>query len=638
MGDGPSAKAAEPTRPRRVLHFWSSPPDQPCWARPALLVVAALAALSYAWGIADVALESFYAASVRSMAENWHNFFFGAFDPWGTVTVDKLPGAFWIQALSLRVFGFHLWAIALPQVVEGTLTVLVLYRAVRRVAGPGAGLAAAIVLAASPATILLNRGNVSDSLLILLLVLAADAATAAITTGRLWALLLAGVWVGLAFQAKMLQAWIVLPALFGPYVLAAPATSLYRRCGHVLLSALAALAVSLSYMSVVALVPAQDRPYVDGSCDNSLFSQVFLYNAADRVSGQVLDQPGCLPAAPAAPGGATPNTVAVARGPARFLSGPFGRDAAWLLVPTAAALTGILAVRRRRPRTDPLRAAALLWAATLFLTWSVFASSNFLNSYYLAALIPAMAALCGMGLATSWRMRQPSRMSRVAMMATVAIGTAYAVVLVPDDAGVRPWVIATTVVAAVSALVLLGLSLRGRPVAARTLPAGLGLSALALILGPIWASSTVVVAGLGPFDTPYQSAALTAVIHAENEKALALWPAVIHDAAHFPPTESVSTGQSSSAVSRDTLATGREYLPVGGFTGRVPTPSLAQFVYDVAHHRIVRVVVAVKPPSQSPDLRWVVAHCRRQAASSGTTVVGRTGYRRYLCTPGDATG
>jgi 4-amino-4-deoxy-L-arabinose transferase-like glycosyltransferase len=101
------------------------------------------------------------------MAMSWRNFFYGAVDPLGTVTVDKLPGALWIQALSIRLFGFHYWAVALPQVVEGVLTVLVLFRIVRRLVGPRAGLLAALVLAATPITALLNRGNVSDSLLLL---------------------------------------------------------------------------------------------------------------------------------------------------------------------------------------------------------------------------------------------------------------------------------------------------------------------------------------------------------------------------------------------------------------------------------------------------------------------------------------
>ena len=301
--------------------FWRSPPDQPGWARPALLLVAALAALSYSWGSGSAMLETFYGAAVRSMSQSWHDFFFGAFDPWGTVSVDKLPGSFWVQALFVRLFGFHIWAVVLPQAIEGTLTVLVLFRAVRRVAGAGAGLVAAVALAATPVTILLNRGNISDSLLILLLVLAADATTAAVMTGRLRSLVLAGVWVGLAFQAKMLQAWIVLPALYLAYILAAPVASLERRVGRVALSVLTVLAVSLSWMCVVSLVPAHDRPYVDGSCNNSVFSQVFLYNGADRANGNLLDQPGCsrppVGRVTSPSGGGA--THALEKGPGRFL-------------------------------------------------------------------------------------------------------------------------------------------------------------------------------------------------------------------------------------------------------------------------------------------------------------------------------
>jgi 4-amino-4-deoxy-L-arabinose transferase-like glycosyltransferase len=162
--------------------------------------------------MAGASVEPFYGAAARSMSESWHDFIFGAFDPAGTVTVDKLPGALWVQALSLRILGFHIWALVLPQVAEGAATILVLYRAARRLAGPAAGLTAAAVLAVTPVTVLLGRGNVSDSLLILLLVLAADATSAALLSGSLRMLLLAGVWVGLAFQAKMVQAWLALPA------------------------------------------------------------------------------------------------------------------------------------------------------------------------------------------------------------------------------------------------------------------------------------------------------------------------------------------------------------------------------------------------------------------------------------------
>ncbi len=272
--------------------FWRSPADQPRWARPALLIVTALAGLAYAWRFDQAYLEPFYGGAARSMAMNLHNFVYGAADPWGTVSVDKLPGALWFQALSLRIFGFHVWALVLPQVVEGMLTVLVLYRAVRRVAGAGAGLVAAVVLAGSPVVILLDRGNISDSLLILLLVLAADATIRACQTGRLRSLLWAGALVGFAFQAKMLQAWIVLPALFLAYLVAAPAASFLRRVWHVATATLVVAVVSLSYMSAVSLVPQSSRPYVDGSCNDSLFNQVFSYNGFSRLGSTFAHQVG----------------------------------------------------------------------------------------------------------------------------------------------------------------------------------------------------------------------------------------------------------------------------------------------------------------------------------------------------------
>jgi 4-amino-4-deoxy-L-arabinose transferase-like glycosyltransferase len=618
--------------------FWRSPPDQPGWARPLLLAIAALAALSYAWGINNATLETFYGAAVRSMSQSWRNFFFGAFDPWGTVTVDKLPGAFWVQALSVRLFGFHVWAVVLPQAIEGTLTVLVLYRAVRRVAGAGAGLAAAAVLAATPVTILLNRGNISDSLLILLLVLAADAATAALMTGRLAHLLVAGVWVGLAFQAKMLQAWLVLPALFIAYLLAAPAPALSRRVGHVALSALVALGVSLSWMLVVTVVPAHDRPYVDGSCNNSVFSQVFLYNGIDRIDGATLDQPGCSP--PPAPversTSAQPGTVAVPQGPGRFLNGIFGRDSDWMLLPAAVAAAGILVVRRREPRTDPLRASTLLWAAWLVLTWCFFASSDFINSYYLAALAPPIAALCGLGLTVAWRLRA-RRATRALLLGTVVSGTAYVLYLLPATAGVRPWVVASTLLLALAAAAVTAWSLvSSRP--HWVTGAGVGLSAAALFLGSAWASGTVVVAGLGPFDSPYQPASLTARNAAANARSASVAAGLDRAAARVPSTVSVITSETSAGSSVPILDTGREFLPVGGFSGRVPSPTVAQFVGDVRAGRVTVVLAAVAPPTRNPDMRWAIAHCRPvPTRGPDSRIAGRT-MRFYLCAPGDAGG
>jgi 4-amino-4-deoxy-L-arabinose transferase-like glycosyltransferase len=631
-----------PRRRQSRLQFWRSPDDQPRWARPALLTVAALAALAYGWGMNGNVLETFYAGAVRSMSENWHNFFFGAFDPWGTVSVDKLPGAFWVQALSVRLFGFHIWAFVLPQVVEGTLTVLVLYRAVRRVAGAGAGLLAAVALAVTPVTVLLNRGNISDSLLILLLVLAADAATDAYMSGRLRPLVLTGVWVGLAFQAKMLQAWLVLPALYIAYLMAAPALSLARRYGHIAVSIAVTLAVSLSWMSIVAIVPAHDRPYVDGSCNNSVFSQVFLYNGADRLSGKVLDQPGCTPPPEASSTTATSTvggapTVALNKGPARYLAGELGRDAAWLFIPAVVALGGILIARRREPRTDPWRAAAVLWGVWLVLTWAFFADSRFLNAYYLAALAPPMAALCGLGLTLGWRIWRKNPNGRVVpavFVAAVLGGVAEALYLVPRSAGVWAWVLATTIVLTTLAAACLAVSLRRTPPQWSTRGA-LALGAAALLVGAAWASGTAVANGLGPFDSPYQSQALTTSEQTGWQQDVATWPALAAHAATVPEQRSIETAETSGEVSQEVLATGHEYLPVGGFSGQVPSTPLPQFVKDVLGGRVNDVLVAVRPATRNPDMRWVLSHCSPAAAAATSSTNGRH-YRSYVCVPSDA--
>src|SRR3984885_12287843 len=267
-----------------IAATWRRMSEQIWRRRLALTAIAALAGLLYAWAIGQDTLEYYYAAADRSMSMSWHDFIFGAFDPAGTMTVDKLPGALWLQALSVRAFGMHTWAIILPQVIEGILTVLVLYRAVARLAGPAAGLIAALVLAVSPATVALDRENISDSLLILLLVLAADAVSGAIAGlavgeadqgatladgaadqdedarrpgGTLGRLILAGLWVGLAFQAKEIEAWMLLPALGLAWLLSGSG-SVLRRVGQLAVAGVVVALVSVSWMTAVSLVPAAD--------------------------------------------------------------------------------------------------------------------------------------------------------------------------------------------------------------------------------------------------------------------------------------------------------------------------------------------------------------------------------------------
>ena len=611
-----AVEPASPPTPSRLLHFWRSPAGQPPWARPTLLCIAALAGLAYGWGMNGAYLEPFYGGAARSMSMSWHDFIFGAADPWGTVSVDKLPGALWIQALSLRIFGFHVWALVLPQVVEGVLTVLVLYRAVRRVGGAGAGIVAALVLAVSPIVVLLDRGNISDTVLILLLVLAADATMRAVQSGRLHSLIWAGVLVGFAFQAKMLQAWLVLPGLFLAYLVAAPAVSLLRRIGHVALATLAVVVVSLSYMSAVSLVPQSSRPYVDGSCNDSLFTQVFSYNGFGRLGAAFGSTAGCnRPSAYLLTAVRYSNqhgfgTFCIAASWDRLLQGPFGHDDAWLLLPALVAAVWLLVRQRRQPRTDSLRAAVILWSAWLVVTFGFFSGIQYLNSYYTAALIPPVAALCGMGAAAAWHRRR-SRAVRGALAALATGTVAISVALVPGYVGLRTWIVASTALVGLLAVGILISSLRAGHDSAWAVSVGTASAAAAMFLGSAWASAAVVSASLGPFDSPY---APVAVNHFSQEAAYA-FPAearlLQRFFAHVPPNQAADVFETSGTAGYSIMATGREFLPVGGFTGRVPAPPLGEFERFVAEGRIRRVTVTTDPLTKTPDLRWVVSHCTR---------------------------
>jgi 4-amino-4-deoxy-L-arabinose transferase-like glycosyltransferase len=472
---------------RSKSKFWSSPEDQPAWARPILLFVTAMATLSYAWGVSNFPLESLYAATARSMGSSWRDFFFGAVDPNGTVTLDKLPGAFWVQALAVRVFGFHYWVVAMPQVVAGALTVLVLYRVVRVLTGPKAGLVAAFIMAASPVTALVNRGNVSDSLLVLLTVLAADATVRALKSGRLRTLLLAGLWIGLAFQTKMLQAWIIVPALFITYLFSG-APHLRCRLQQVAAACLVVVIVSLSWMTVVSAIPGHDRPYVDGTRDDSVFVQVFVYNGWSRIGVPFLDHDVAATLQPFQKVQHVENpqvgTTNISASLDRILVGPLGRDDGWLMPAAAVSGIGLLIVRRRKPRQDLTRAGVILWGGWLVTLGGFFSAGKFINSYYTAALMPAIAALCAMGLAACWRTRANSPVSRVVLLFVVPLTTLYAVRLIPAGAGVAWWLVPLAIGIGALAEVVLFVSIQSSARRLTTGAVAISIAALSIVLVP----------------------------------------------------------------------------------------------------------------------------------------------------------
>ncbi len=262
------------------------------WPRLALGAILALAAGLNLWAINTLGYSnSYYAAAVRSMLQSWHNFFFVSFDPGGFVTIDKPPLGFWIETASAKLFGFSGVSLILPEALAGVLSAAVLYRLVARAWGRGAGLLAALFLALTPISVVTARNNTIDSLLVLTVLLAAWAVARAAESGRLRWLLLGAVLVGLGFNIKMLEAYLVVPALGLMYLLGAR-TRWYKRLGHLALAAVVLLVVSLSWAVAVDLTPASARPYVGSSGNNSELNLALGYNGLQRLTGGLFGRGG----------------------------------------------------------------------------------------------------------------------------------------------------------------------------------------------------------------------------------------------------------------------------------------------------------------------------------------------------------
>lgn len=610
----------------------------------AVLALAVLAGLEYAWGSRTAVLEPYYAAAVRSMAASWHNFAYGSFDPAATVTVDKLPGALWLQALSVRAFGLHVWAIVAPQVAEGVLTVVFLFLAVRRLAGTAAGLGAAAVLVAMPVNTALDRGNISDSLLVLLGVLAADAAGRAVTDGRWRWVLLSGVWIGLAFQAKMAQAWLLAVPLGVTYLWFGPRRPA-RRLAQAGASTALAGAVSLAWVVGVSLQPEGGRPYVDGSTHDSLFQQVFQYDGLSRFGGG-----GLL-----GPRGTPTSLVARLVGPSildftlrsppswhRLLSGAGGREIGWL-VPAALLAAGALLVgRRRSPPT--VTAAVVLWSVWLGVHLLVFSTASTINAYYPAVITPAVAALVGIGASEVWRRRErlPARLGAAA---AILLSAGYSVWLL-DSAGYHtplgPALAAAGVVgaAAVAAPAALG-GRSGRPGHRAPGPprwkttlfqAGLLLGAASGLAAPAVGSVWLVRHHLGPFDSPYESAGLARVTQSAPLQDSPILRLTVNALQRLEGgTRYVFATDSSLVAAPFIFGTGAEVLPVGGFTGRLPSPTLEQLRRDIARGRL-RFVLAGR--TTDPRFVWIAAHCRSLDPKGRSPAGAPIGL--YLCLPAAA--
>lgn len=450
---------AQTTARRRIGTPWH-------WS---LLAMGLLAALLTGWGVGG-SMSDYYASIALSMSRSWPNFFFGSFDPAGTITLDKIPGSFWIPALTVRIFGFSPAAVIVPNALAAAAAAVVTAITARRWAGTTAGLVAGAVVATTPILVAVARSNQPETFFVLALALTAWAATHALRRASVGWLLLAGVFIAAGFQTYMLEAWAVWPALAAAYLCTRQA--LRRRLWHVAVSGALSVVLSLGWIVAVSLVPASDRPYIGSTLTNNPWEMVFGYNGLGRFGSTTADTTAYRSFTPPFSGNPSP---------VRLLNGSLADQIGWM-IPTAVLAIVILALLRFRL---PLLIFGAIWFVTFAAMFSVVAG---MHQFYTASMAIPMALL--IAAAFAWARRRRILWAQIALPA-VAAATALVITLsVASDRGAAfslPVAVAQVLIAVAAVAMIVIDHRRARP---RRLTAVIGV--IALLLTPAsWAVVTM---------------------------------------------------------------------------------------------------------------------------------------------------
>ncbi|OLF19070.1 ArnT family glycosyltransferase [Actinophytocola xanthii] len=591
-------------------HTHSPDRDEPAAAgrarhRPLVWLMLAGTAVLYLWNLTSSGwANSYYAAATQAATQSWQAWLFGSLDAGNAITVDKPPASLWLSGLSGRIFGFSSWSVLAPQALAGVAAVGVLYLAVKRVAGPGAGLLAGTALALTPVAALMFRYNLPDALLTLLLVAGGYAVTRALERASWRWLALAGVFVGFAFLTKMLQAFLVLPGFALAYLVAAPAT-LGRRFAHLGAAAVSTVVSAGWYVALVDLWPASSRPYIAGSTNDSLLELALGYNGLGRIFGEDGNPGG---------GGGRGTAFGGATGLGRMFGAAFGGEVSWLLPAALVALGAGLWFTRYAPRTDRTRAALLLWGGWTAVTALVFSlMSGIVHPYYAVALAPAVVALAAIGAVQLWRGRT-HRPAAVTLAAMVAVTAVWSFILLDRTPGWLPWLRWVLLAGGVVVATVLAVGTRpGRWLAVAAVVVALTGSG-AYTVATAAQGHTGSIPMSGPAAEQRDGRMMDGPDSAGEELGVLL--------ADTDTTWAAATVGATAAADLS-LASGRPVIAIGGWDGGDPAPTLAEFQQYVEEGRIAYLVTtgdASGPAGANEIGQWVADNF------TSTTVGGRTVY------------
>jgi len=573
-----------PSLPRRVYDrlpgLVRGGSEDATWVRPALIGLLLATTVAYLWNLsASGDANSFYAAAVQAGTKSWKAFFFGSLDSSNFITVDKPPASIWVMALSGRIFGFGSLSMLIPQALEGVAAVALLYAGVKRWFGAAAGLMAGLLLAISPVAALMFRFNNPDALLVCLLVAGAYCLIRALEGASTRWVLAAGTMIGFAFLAKMMQAFLVLPAFGLVYMVAAP-TGLRRRLWQTFAGGLAILISAGWWVAIVALWPAGSRPMIDGSPTNNIFNLITGYNGLGRIFGT---------SGPAGGGG---GNFSGQPGVLRLFNDLMGGQASWLLTAALLALLVGLWSTRRAPRTDRTRAALLLWGGWLVVSGLVFSlASGIIHPYYTVALAPAIAALVAIGARELWRARQQIRARFVLALGAFATSI-WAWVLLDRTPHWESWLRALIAISAGLAITGLLAAPALRRFGRWSTYATAAFALIACLSGPIaYSAQTITTPETGALPSAGPSSGQNAGGPGGNggggpqtTTSSALVKALKINDHKYRWVAAVSGSQTAATL--ELATSGAPVMAIGGFDGQGGNLTLAQFKQYVARGQI----------------------------------------------------
>lgn len=631
-----------------------------------LISILILAAFLYAWNIWEAGeANNFYTAAIVSMTKSFKNFWYASFDPAGFITVDKPPVALWFMTISAKIFGVHGWSVVLPSILFGIGSVYLIYNLVRKRFGRIPARISALFMTLTPIVVADSRTNNMDATLVFFLLLSVYFVQKSVLKSQQRYLWIGFALMGVSFNVKMLQAFMILPALYLYYWIAVN-ISWKKKLGHLTVATVFLTIFTLIWPLSVDMTNSSNRPYEGGSETNSALELAFGYNGTQRLLGQTTGTGGAFPGmgsssskksgksnmpggtkpskssknAPTPPSGSkkkAPNggqpggkskkggpgtggagggafNIGTA-GPLRLFQKELGPQISWLLI---IALLGMISSyfyyrgskMKRWYSLTPQRKELWLWAGWLIPVFGFFSVASFFHPYYTIMLAPAISILAGVGIFTmikQWKEKSGfSMLLPSAIISTAFLQSWY----IYDDYQVSAWILLVLGI-------LISLPLFVIPWISKELKYGRSIaiaSVILVMLAPTWWSLTPTIAGssdgipsAGPSLLSAGGMGSGGVGSGSVDNTL-----LNYLEKHQGSAEYLFATDDSSTAAPYIIKTGKAVMAMGGFNGTDKAITLKQFKKLVKEGKLKYYYAAGKTGSSNSEIvSWIKKHAKK---------------------------